>query len=450
MNLRIRFLFRALGLCVLASASLSAADGAAEAAAAGQALRLDEAAVVERVRAQNLNLLIGREEVRRALEAMYQARAALLPSLQLQARQTRSKLTRAFTGEVFDPAYVNRFDAQVTGSQTLFDVERFADWRIARLESAIARLDYEVAEQDVLAQAQALFYTHLRDLRAVELSEGTIRRNEELRDLAVDQFEAGVATRIDVTRAEVELARARRQLLQDRTNAADSALRLKVLLDINPDQSLVFDRGALRAESGRPDFAGKGGRRTDSLNRPEIAAQRERLVVAEEARRAARLQRLPQAELFGEWGYASEEAFDGDEGEAWLVGLRLSMPVFEGFRIAAELREARAAVRQNEYRLRDFENQVGREFDFALVNLESRHAQIAIAGEEERLACDELDLALERYREGLADNRELIDAQQRLDEAEDAFIQAVFLYHLSRIDFARAVGRVESAAASSP
>ncbi len=413
-------------------------------------VHLNEAVVIERVREQNLLLLFEREGVRRALESMYQERASLLPSLSLNAVQTRNRLTRSFSGAALDPVYVNQFDASLVGTQTLFDVERFAAYRVAQLEYAVARLDYETVEQDVLAQALGLYYTQLRDRSAVRLSEGTIRRNQDLYELAVNQFDAGAATRIDVTRAEVELARSRRQLLQSRTNVADSALRLKTLLDIGADRPIELDRTPLGGVRPDPDLKQSGEKRGEAAYRPELLAQRERLNQAEEVRRAARLQRLPTLELFGEWGYQTEEAFDGNEEEAWLVGVRMSMPIFEGFRIGAEMREAAAAVRQNEFRLRDLENEVRREFEFALVNLESRYEQIAIAGDEERLARDELDLALERYRGGVADNRELIDAQQRLAVAEDEYLQAVFLYHLSRVDFARSVGSVEEAPEVAP
>jgi len=434
----------AIALVALLPSGLLAAASAEEAAASfAEPLQLDVNAVIERVRAQNLQVLIEKESVQRALQSMYQERASLLPSIELNARQTRSKLSRGFVGDSFDPVYVNNFDARFTGTQTLFDVQRFADYRIARLNYDISQLNYEAALQDVLESALSLYFAHLRDLRALELSDGTIRRDQELYDLTVDQFDAGVATKIDITRAEVELARARRLYLQNQTNVQDSGLRFKVLLDIDLAQPIELDRSPMRAVRHAPDLSDVTAKQAGSIQRPEVRSAREQLAQAQLARKAAQLQRLPTLELFGEWGYSSDEAFDGNESEAWMVGIQLSMPIFEGFRITAEAREARAAVRQNEYRLKDIENTVAREFEFARLNLESRFAQIGIASEEERLALDELELARERYREGLADNRELIDAQQRLDESEDGYVQSVYLYLLSRIAFARAAGQVE-------
>jgi outer membrane protein TolC len=148
--------------------------------------------------------------------------------------------------------------------------------------------------------------------------------------------------------------------------------------------------------------------------RPELASQAKQLEQARLARRAASWQRLPKVELFGDLGYDSNEAFDGDDAEAWIIGLRASIPIFEGGRIAAQKREARAIVRQNEYLMRDLHNRIEREYRFAMIEMDSRYEQMGIARDEIRLGGDEVEQAAERYREGLADNTELIDAHQRL------------------------------------
>mgnify|MGYP001547695142 CR=1 FL=1 len=159
--------------------------------------------------------------------------------------------------------------------------------------------------------------------------------------------------------------------------------------------------------------------------------------------KSTRWQRLPTVDLFAEWGYDSNEAFDREKGEAWIVGIQASMPIWEGGRIAAENREAKATVRQNEYAMRQLRNSIEREFKFAMLDMDSRYAQIEIARDEIRLGMDEVEQARERYHEGLADNRELIDAQQRLADAENSHLRAIYLYGLSRLAFARAIGSVE-------
>lgn len=399
--------------------------------------------VIERVKGQNLELLIRKEGVRRALEQSYQRRAALLPQIGFSASQTRTQLARGFISEQFDSPPFNSFGSRVVGSIHLIDAQHFADWRIAKLEHAIEALDYEVALQDVLDQVIMLYFTHLRNLRQVEIYEGNLAREERLFELAEAQFAAGVAVKIEVTRAAVRRAAVQRDLMEARTEADDSILQLKALLDIDLSRELTLDRSIVD-EIKSPPALENYGKMLDLMEvRPELESQQKLLDRAILAKRAVNWQRLPTIGLFAEWGYDTNEAFDGDEGEAWLAGIQASMPIWEGGRIAAERREAKAAIRQNRRAIRQLELQIQREFQFALLEMRSRYSQIEFARNEVRLGMDEVEQARERYQEGLADNTELIDAQQRLADAERSQLRAIYLYGLSRLAFARAIGSVE-------
>jgi len=425
------------------SAAASAASSAGEREGPDEPLRVNVETIVELIREQNPRLMVERAGVRRALERSYQRRAELLPQLSITGEQTRQRISQGFTGRDVDAIHSNSFDAMVSGSQTLFDAEKYADYKLAQLEKRIEELDYETALQDILEQALTLHFTQLRDLRAIELSRATIQRNRELLRITESRFEAGSATRIDVTRSEVELARAKRELLQNKTEATDSELQLKALLDVDLDRELVFDKSIVQRIEDAPDMDRYRAMKEKAYLRPELKQREEELEQAKLSRKAAVWQRFPTVEMFGEWGYTSDVVLDGEESRSWIAGIRVDIPIFEGGSIGAERREARAAVRESEQRLREVKNRVERAYRFALQDVKSRYQQILIAREEEQLAKAELKLARDRYQEGIAGNTELIDAQQRLDEAEDNYSEAIFRYGLSRIALARSLGQVQ-------
>lgn len=427
--------------------SLVASSPATDApqAASSESLVLSIPDMIQRVKSQNLELMIQKENVLRALEQSYQRRAALLPQFGMRASQRRTQFaTDMQTGSAVSGIKpFNSFTSRIEGSLSLIDATRYADYRIARLNHAIEQMDFEVALQELLDQAVMLYFTHLRDLRQVEIFEGNIAREQQLLGLARQQFEAGVAVKIDVTRAEVRLATVRRTLMEARTQADDSILQLKELLDYDLSQEVRLDRTVVDGIQSPPALKAYGQMADLTQVRPELKSQELQLDQALLARRAVGWQRLPSVRLFAEWGYDANEAFDDEKGEAWIAGIEASIPIWEGGRIAAESREAQAAVRQNEYAMRQLRNSIEREFKFAMLDMDSRYAQIEIARDEVRLGQDEVDQARERYHEGLADNRELIDAQQRLADAENSHLQAIYLYGLSRLAFARAIGAVE-------
>lgn len=404
---------------------------------------LSLSSLVDRVQASNLELLIRKEGVRRALERTYQERAALLPRVGLRGEQRRTQLGRQMGPLAGGSDRFNTLDLRVEGSLSLLDLQRHADYRIAKLTHTIEQLDYEVAVQDLLDQAVFVYFTHLRDLRNVEILEGNLERELRLLELAQQQYSAGVAVKIDVTRAEVRVATAKRSLMEGRTQAEDSILQLKTLLDLDISRAVRVDRSIVTGIESPPSLERYNRMVELTELRPELARQSQQLEQSQLAERAVVWQRLPTVDLFAEWGVDSSKPFDGDETEAWFSGIRATMPIWEGGRISAERREAQAAVRQSEFASKQLRNEIRREFAFALLDMDSRYEQIEFARDEVRLGMDEVAQARERYEEGLADNRELIDAQQNLADAELSHLRAIYLYGLSRLAFARAIGAVE-------
>lgn len=423
------------GDVVDAEAELTGADGGP--------IYLTVDTMIDRIKDTNLQLLINKESVVRALEQSYQRRAALLPQFGVRAQQTRQQLARGFASEAFETPPFNSFGARIEGTLSVLDTQRYADYKIAQLSAAIADLDYEVATQNILEQAVLVYFTQLRDLRAVEIANENLQREQSLLDLATQRFDVGDAVKIDVTRAEVRVSTERRTLMESEIAVENSALELKAILDLDLDREVTLDRSLIDGIKSPPSLKKYGAQENLTALRPELQSQDRQLEQATLASKAVQWQRLPTVELFADWGYDSGEPLDGDDGEAWLLGIRAVVPIWEGGRIAAEKREADAAMRQNEYQMRDLRNQIEREFKFSLLEMESRYAQIEIARDEIRLGKDEVAQARERYEEGLADNRELIDAQQNLSDAERSHLRAVYLYGLSRLAFARSIGSVE-------
>jgi outer membrane protein TolC len=441
--------FNALLLVALWPSAILIAEDAEPAVEAAQTeyttepLFLTVPGMVDRVRSQSAQVLFQRESVRRALEQSFQARASLLPQIALTGSQTRQQFGRGFAGGTFDAPPFNSFGVRVEGTLSIIDTARYADYRLAQLAHMIAEKEFEVAIQDILDQAIMLYFTQLRDLRQVEIITGTIKRNNDLLVLAQQRFDAGATIKIDVTRAEVRVRTEERALMEAATAVENSILQLKALLDIDFDQKVRLDKSIIDGVNPPPSLKRYAAMGELIEHRPELSSQAKQLEQARLASRAASWQRLPNVAIFGDWGYDSGTAFDGGDAEAWIVGVRASIPIFEGGRIAAEKREAQAAVRQNEYLMRDLHNRIEREYRFAMLEMDSRFDQMSIARDEIRLGGDEVAQAEERYREGLADNTELIDAQQRLADAEKSYLRAIYLYGLSRLSFARSIGAVE-------
>ena len=158
--------------------------------------------------------------------------------------------------------------------------------------------------------------------------------------------------------------------------------------------------------------------------------------------RAVQYVAAPALGLSGEYGYAAAEVLDNSNKQAWFAGATVTVPIFDGFKSGADRRAALSRQRAQAVRLHNLELQISAELRLAQQDASSRFAQIAVAEKSLHLAEQELELAQKRFQQGVADNREIIEAQNRLAIASDGRVEAVYQYNLSRVELARAKGDV--------
>lgn len=410
--------------------ALGAAEG-------GQTLTLEQAlGSVERV---NVSVLVSRETAAQALEAYNQQRASALPVVNASVQQRRQQQVSIGTVVTSSGRPSSRFDALLTSNWTLLDANIIGAIKGAKLGSQVAQANYQAVVQTVLADVAQSYFAHLRNQRRLVVLDANIARSRALLDLARRQLEAGVATQIDVTRADSVLASAEQARLQQLTTLVASELLLKRLLDLPAMDTLqVEDFPVRRVEPGLFVFA---DRKTAFEQRADYLAAQKSLEQAQMAVRTVKYQRLPALLVTGNYGEASPRYDDSDKQEQWSVTFNVSMPIFD-LRLGSDKRIALSRQRAQEARVHALEMQITSELKLALQDSGSRNAQVAVADKALALAREELRLAQQRYAQGVADNRELIEAQNRIAVAEDNQVEAVHQYNLSRVELSRVRGDV--------
>jgi len=409
-----------------------------QSAAHAATLTLREA--LEAVDRTSITVLLSREAAVQAIAASQQQRAALLPNVTLNASQNRSSSASFANGTVSQNSPSNRFSGTLNATLNLLDAQNIASYSASKLAVNVAELDVNVARETVTATVAQTYFQHLRNLRRITVLDANIARAKALLDLARTRAETGVATQIDVTRAEAVLATAEQARLQQETVVQSSELSLKQLLDLDLNEPLVLaDFTVRRVEA--PTYAASleqtaFEKRYDYLRAIKLLEQNQLEV------KAAKFDRLPSLSVTGNVGLASEVIFDDDNADTWAGGVSLSMPVFDSGRTRNLTGIALSRLRAQELRVRNLRLQIGAEVRLASQDARSRFAQVAVAERSLRLAEDELALAQRRFEQGVADNREIIDAQNSLAVASDNLVEAFYQYNLSRVTLARTSGDV--------
>jgi len=399
----------------------------------------DLAAALGAVEESNLNALLSRETVQQAIEASKQSRANLLPDVTFNATQRRAQ-SASFGSNVTVAGITDRFDMNVSARLNLLDPQVLAAYQASKVSVDVAELGAAATLETIRAAVATVYLQHRRNLARLELIDANIARAQALLQLATRQRDAGVATQIDVTRAQAQLAIAQQARLQQQTEVRASELRFQRLLGLSPEQSISLAPFSARLVDPQPFNVSL--EETAFAQRPDLQQSTRQLEQNELEVRAAKFNRLPSLALTGQYGRASARAFDGRDAEVWSGALALSMPVFDAQRTASLTRLAMSRRQAQTLRQHDLELAIGAEVRLAVQNTSSRRAQVDVAQTSLSLAEDELRLAQIRFEQGAADNREIIEAQNRLAVASDNLLEATYQYNLSRVELARATGDV--------
>ncbi len=421
----------------------------AAAQSGGVSLSLKQAVELALAPDGNTRLRLARQLVRQADARARQSRAALLPNLEgtvAQQNQTRNLAAFGIRIEAPIPGFrvpelvgpFSTFDARAAVRQPVLDLAAWRRYQAGRETARAAAAEEEAAREAVAREVAVRYVALLRAEAHVEAARANVRLAEQLLDLARNQRAAGTGTGIEVTRAEVQLAHERQQLLAAEMETRRSRLELLRAIGLPLDTD-VTPAGSLEvAPQGQEDPAVL--LQTALEARADYRAQQLREESARLAAGAAAMERWPSLTAFADYGSLGTSLHNALPTRVY--GLALRLPVFDGGLREARRQEGRSLYEQERVRTADLRRQIELEIRLAADALTSAREQVQVAEEGLAQTRREMEQAERRYRAGVTSSVEVADAQTRLARARDNLVAALFLYHRARLDLAYAAGRI--------
>ena len=166
----------------------------------------------------------------------------------------------------------------------------------------------------------------------------------------------------------------------------------------------------------------------------------ERVAAASLEGKAARAERLPVLSIQAQGGFSGNDVAD----LKWTrgIGAFVSVPLFTGGLVDARVNEARIRQRQMETERTEAHRQVEEEVRRALFALETARSRVTLTDESLALATDELEVAEDRYRAGVAPSIEVDSAQTSFAAARHGRIAAVARAARAGVELERATGAI--------
>jgi outer membrane protein TolC len=374
-------------------------------------------------------------------------RADLLPqaSLHVADSANRVNIKAQFGGlPLFPgvPGHIGPYQLFSAGPNFGSSVFDFSLWK--RFEASRANVDASKADslstrEQVILLVVSQYIGTLRSVANVEASKSRVDLAQALYDQAADLQKEGVGTGIDTLRANVELQNEKQRLLEAQNEREANLFGLSKLLSLDPRQPVELADSLSFFETPQPEV-------DPSIDQALSSREEWRAIVAREKsakfqKQSAQYERLPSLRFDGNWAYFGTSATTGIPTYQYQGSV--NMPIFTGGRIKAEVVKADLELQKLEQQKIDLRNQIALDVKTSLLNLESARNEVQVADLGVQLAKEEVDQARDRFRAGVANNIEVISAQDSLSRANDNQIAALYRFNQSRAEFARAIGQME-------
>ncbi len=340
-----------------------------------------------------------------------QLRSGFLPSIVGQGSATRQGLS--VNRPLHSPTQVNNYNDFTVGAEFDYELDLWGRVRNAvaagRAQAAASAADLASAQLSLQAQL-AGNYVALRGLdRQHELLQNTVDAFQRALELTQRRHDGGIASGLDVARAETQLRTARSQVSQTNGQRAVMEHTIAVLVG-EPAGSFSIEPDTTQLKL--PDVP----REVPSAlleRRPDIAAAERRTAAANASIGVARAAYFPSISLGGNAGYQSVNTnnFISSPNSFWALGPSLAFDIFDAGKRKAVVAEAHASFDEaaSQYRLtvltafKEVEDSLALIEDYRLASIDEEAAVVS--------AQRSVDFAMTRYKEGAVDYLIVVDAQ---------------------------------------
>jgi len=384
------------------------------------------------------------------------ALSGLLPqaSLDLQEQRQRNNLEAQFGGNpakvipiprgsnVGFPRAVGPFNIFSTGvgfSGPLFDLTLYHRFQASRATESASKADTLSTREQVILLVVSQYIGTLRAMADVEASQSRVDLAQALYDQAADLQKEGVGTGIDTLRANVELQNEKQRLIEAQADRERSLYALSRLLNLDPRQQIQLADSLSFFDTPQPEVDSSIDQAL--ANRYEWKSLGSQIKAAGLDKKASWEERLPSVRYSGNWSELGTSP--STVIPVYTYSGTINVPLFTGGRIRAETTRADLQIQKLQQQQADLRNSIGLDVKTALINMNSARNEVQVANLGVQLAKEEVDQARDRFKAGVANNIEVIQAQDSLSRANDNQIVALYRFNQARADYARSVGQME-------
>ncbi|MBG1242495.1 TolC family protein [Nostoc sp. NZL] len=405
------------------------------------------AQALELARRNNRDLQVSLLELERNRASLREAQAALLPTLNVSTDVTRSQsagsqlsseLQEQQTGISSPDEAGTSFSGQAQLSYNIYTSGRVqANIRAAEEQVRFNELAVETQSEEIRLNVATEYYNLQQADEQVRIAQSAVQNSEaSLRDAEALE-RAGVGTRFDVLRSQVNLANAQQDLTNARSQQAIARRRLATRLSLPQ---------AVNISAADPvQLAGLWNQSLEQSivlafqNRPELQQQLAQRNISEQQRRQALGELGPQVSLVASYNLLDQFDDGVSITDGYSLGVRASLNLYDGGAARARADQSKANIAIAETQFAEQRNQIRFQVEQAYSTQQSSLENVQTANTALEQAREALRLARLRFQAGVGTQTDVINSENDLTRAEGNRVTAILDYNRALAQLQRSV-----------
>jgi outer membrane protein TolC len=302
----------------------------------------------------------------------------------------------------------------------------------------------ELTRQRLAVDVVASYYNILRQQGLVEVAQGALERSKELLRASEARLEVGLASKLDVFRAELQISQAEEGVIS-RQEALELAMdNFKFKLGFDPGDEVALEMVEPEYQPLALDIDELT--RTSLMNRIEVIEERARIEDSERSFSISRQNLLPKLDLNVRYEQRGLGASLGDSFDFQFSDVNVFLSTSYQLDQSAErasYAHAQIGLEARRRSLKQVEYNVANEVRAAARNVERVAKSILLQERNIDFAEKQRRLASLRYQRGLASNFDIIDAENNVIRAHSSYVSLLADYFVSLIELKRVTGTLD-------
>lgn len=374
------------------------------------------------------------------------ALAALLPQISARADETWQQLSHKSinlvlppqTGLLLPPTTGNfgYSEMRIMAQSPLLNITLLNRYREQKALETASSLSTGDAQDVVVFAVGAAYFQVVASQARLETAQAALTSAHELDTQVADQYKSEVSPEIDSLRADVELHTAEQRVVDAENDLEKDKLTLDRITGIPLDQAWTpsGDYGYVALSDD--------GAKAPQTARFDVASAKLGVTAAELHVKAARAERLPEISFDASYGGGGANPANYNRVDE--ISGSISVPIFTSGRIRSDIHEAESELVQRRAELADLQGRVAYDVRTAQLDAHASESGVKVAAENRALAERALTQSQDRYKNGVTNYLEVLEAQEALVAANENYIASLFSFNVAKVSLARALGSAES------